>query len=424
MKITCPNCSKNLQVPDDWVGRNVRCPACKSGVTIPANAEASPADGKSLDLGSLAAIESAGEAVVQERKGKRMTLKEAQAAAAPEEKPKPKDPRDRICPGCGQKATSDDIYVELMCKHCGAGIPGAQLQNVEKAKYTGGLTGRMTSDVSFYTGFTSAFMYPVPAMASILLGMGIALAAIALPLLAVLAFTGGASLNPINEATDFSWVGLFLTVMFVAEGIYFGSVGYFVLIDSIRTTTAGSEQPPTLTWNIINLGSALAGYAALIAFYAVIILLMMAAAGNGLPTRTDDFTVLTRPLNLILLAVLTFSVPMNMIGLASSHALDGLNPIRVFRSLGKVVGHYIFLFLITVLYLGMYIGVMYAVMSWAGPQIMSAAKEGIGAGFVNMLLGILAWSVVMGAGFFFAYSIGRVLGLFARTYREDLEFEL
>jgi hypothetical protein len=67
---------------------------------------------------------------------------------------------------------------------------------------------------------------------------------------------------------------------------------------------------------------------------------------------------------------------------------------------------------------------MYAVMSWAGPAIMEAAKKGIAVGYLNVLGGVGAWSVVIGLGFYFAYSIGRILGLFARTYKELLEFEL
>ncbi len=424
MKVRCPNCGKVLRAPDEWAGRKAKCPGCKRPVPLPEDGSSSPDDGLGFDLGTLDSIESAGEAVVHERRAKPMTLKEAQAAAEPA--PAATDPLIRSCPHCGQKVRVADPYTEVMCRHCGAGIPGLEADRGKKAKYMDSMKNRIKTEVSFYTGFTSAALYPVPAISSILLGMGIALAIIALPVSGVLAFLSASALNPVaaKEQPDLGWVGVFLTVMFVAEGVYFGSVGYYALIDSIRATTAGNEQPPQLTWNITKLGAALGGYAALVGFYLVVILLLPLASGRGFPPGREDIVVLSEPVNLIILALMTFSVPMNMIGLSSGHALDGLNPLRAAVSIGRVIGHYVFLFLIVLIYLGFYVGLMYAVMSWAGPAIMQAAREGIAAGYLNMLGGIAAWSLVMGAGFYFAYSIGRILGLFARTYKESLEFEL
>ncbi len=431
MKVSCPNCKKVLQAPDDWAGRKVKCPGCKRPIALPETGSAANPD-VGLDFDSLEALESESPAVIFERKGKPMTLKEAQAAAAAasavdEGKPKKAkvDPTIRTCPTCAQKFRSEDIYSDVMCRYCGNSVPGVDptAKAKEAARYTSGMD-RVTTNVSFYTGFTSAFAYPIPAMASILMGMGIALAAIAVPMLAVLAFTQSSALNPINERNgpgdSAAWVGIFLTVSFIAEGIYFGSVAYYILIDTIRTTTGGNEQPPNLTWNIINLGAALAGYGALIFLYGVVLIAMM----GGIPTGKQDFEALSKPLNLMILALLTFAVPMNVIGLSSSHALDGLNPARVFRSIGRLIGHYIFLFLIVLLYLGMYVGIMYAVMSWAGPAILNAASKGLGVGFLHLIGGIAAWSIVMGVGFYFAYSIGRILGLFSRTYKEAIDFDV
>ena len=96
------------------------------------------------------------------------------------------------------------------------------------------------------------------------IGVGIALGTIAVPLLGVLAFTQSANLNDLNRrdadpSGGAGWVAYFLTVAFIAQAIYFGSVAYYALIDTIRSTSAGNEQPPTLTWNIVNLGAALGG---------------------------------------------------------------------------------------------------------------------------------------------------------------------
>ena len=134
------------------------------------------------------------------------------------------------------------------------------------------------------------------------------------------------------------------------------------------------------------------------------------------PTSKEALDNLSSPWRLLVIAILTFSVPMNMIGLASSHALDGLNPLRVFKSIGRVIGHYTFLFLIVLLYLCIYVALMYGIMSWAVPYILDAMQKGLSGGLLRMLLGIAAWSLLIGLAFYFAYSIGRVLGLFTRKY--------
>jgi len=432
MKVNCPNCQKLLQAPDQWAGRKVRCPGCKQTITLHRAGAGSDEDDLGLDLATLGSIESAGEAVVSERKGKPMTLREAQAAAAAggHVESLQTDPTIRACPHCGEKVRSQDLYSDLMCRHCGSSIPGMAADTGQRAKYVDPTRGRTRAEVRFYTGFHGAVIYPLPAMSSILVGMVIALAIIAVPLSGLLLFTSLSTLNPQAAAeagsgqASLAWVGIFLTVMFVLEGIYFGSVGYYALIDTIRTTVSGNEHPPPLTWNITKLGAALSGYAALIGFYLLIILIMLLLSGSGFPPGREDLAVLAAPVNLLILALLTFGIPMNVVGLSGSHALDGLNLVRVGRSIGRVIGHYVFLFLIVLIYLGIYIGVMYAVMNWAGPAIMQAVREGIKVGYLNVLGGVGAWSVVMGAGFYFAYSIGRILGLFARSYKESFDFEL
>jgi len=432
MKVRCPNCRKVLQAPDEWAGRQVKCPGCKRKVSLPPKGSASSDSDLNFDLGTLGSIESAGEAVVSERRAKPMTLKEAQAAAAaaaaatPEGPPSKVDPAIRTCPQCGLKVKSPDLYSELLCRHCGSGIPGLALESGKKVKYTDGMKDRIKTRVSFYTGFTGAALYPLPAISGVLLGMGLAVAIIAVPISGVLAFLTAASLNrAVKEEPELGWVAPLLAMMFIAEAAYFGSVGYYALIDTIRATTAGSEQPPPLTWNITKLGAALGGYAALLGIYAVIFIVLLVTSGGSFPPSQDDIAnVLGSPVNLAVLALVTFTVPMSMIGLSSGHALDGLNPVRVGLSIGRVIGHYIFLFLIVLIYLGFYVGIMYAVMNWAGPAITQAAREGMKKGYLNMIGGVGAWALVMGAGFYFSYSIGRILGLFTRTYRDHLEFEV
>lgn len=436
MKVSCPNCQKVFSAPPEWAGRKVKCPGCKGPVTLP-RTDAGGADDLSFDLGSLETFEAGGEVIVRERKGKPMTLKEAQAVnaaaaaevAATQQEVIKIDPTMRICPGCGEKVHSTEPYGDLICRHCGATIPGRELDAREKNIRYSRMSDRIANPVTFYTGFTSAALYPLPALGAIGLGMVIALAAIAVPILPIVAFTGASGANEISKTKmDFGWVGTALSLMFVLEAIYYGAVAYYAMIDTIRTTTSGTEQPPPLTWAPVKLVSALGGYAALIGFYLAVILALFTAKKGTLPSSAEDLELLSDPASLIVLALLTFSIPMNLIGLSSSQAMDGLNPLKFGKSIGKSLGHYIFLFLIFVLYLGFYVGVMYAVMSWAAPTITQAATKDTNAGMgkivFNVLAGLGAWSILIGAALYFAYALGRILGLFSRTYRERMAFEL
>lgn len=430
MKVSCSNCKKSFEAPQHMAGKKVRCPVCKAPIKIPA---AEPAHDVGFDLGSLDSMEDGGEAILRE-KGKQVSLKEAQAAAAAglEGQPAPKlvkfDPTVRICPQCRERVVSVDIYGDLMCRNCGAAIPGLEIEQ-EETRYTT-MSERVRNPVTFYNGFTSAVAYPIPSLGSIGLASVVALAVIALPVMAILGFTGASSANEVTrEKTDFAWVGTTMMVFFLIEAIYFGAVGYYSLIDSIRTTTSGTEQPPPLTWSLSKLGPALGGYASLLGLYLVTATLLVFTQKGAMPDSVADYThYLGRPFPLVILALLTFGVPMNLIGLSSTHLADGLNPVKVGPSIGRTIGHYIFLFLIVLLYMGFYTGVMIAVMNWAWPQLQAAAhrdsEASLSQTFLKVFMALVAWAVLVAAALYFAYVMGRVLGLFSRTYKEKLAFEL
>lgn len=427
MNLRCPRCKTPLRVPDELAGKAVRCKACNLPFKIPAPSKEpeAPAPGRALDVDSLEAIEG-GEALVAQGRRRRVSIKEAQEAAEPEA-PRQRDPHVRICPHCGTEARVPDLYTEVLCKQCDQPIPAAIEAEHTDARYYDSLAGRMSAPVTFYTGFGSAVFYPLPALASILLGMAVALGVILAPVSAILLLGGAASLNPISEQVDFSWIGVFVTLLFVLEGAYFSAVNYHILIDSIRTTASGGEQAPNLTWNPTSLGATFVGYIAIVLYYLVILVLLSVAMNGGrlvIPANQADLQRLAGPFGAGVLAIVTFMIPMHLIGLASSHTFDGLNPVRVVRSIAAVAAHYFFLFLIVVIYLGIYTGIMYGVIGWAVAAIFRAAREGIQNGVVPLATGLAAWAAVIGAGFFVTYSLGRILGLFVRTYREKLDFDL
>jgi hypothetical protein len=432
IKIRCPRCGELLPVPEKFAGKAISCPACLRAIRIPKiEGPDEPAAERPVDFDSLEAIEGAGESVAERKppRRKRMTLAQAKAAGLEPDalaKEKARDPNTRMCPQCGTLIHAPDPYIEILCTECNEPIPGIPRTDVVDAKYAESLSQRIHHNVTFYTGFISASLYPLPALMYILLGLGVALAAIVVPAGIVVAFAAGSSLNPLAGKAELSWVPWFVTGMFAIEGFYFGAINYHILVDSIRGTASGTETPPPLTFSITAIGDALLGYLAIGVYYLVILVLLLLKAHGGLviPESPADLYVLRTPGNLIILAVVTFMIPMNLIGLASGRMIDGLNPARVVRSILPVFGHYTFLFLIVTLYLFIYTGVMVAVMDWAGGAILHVVRNGIDEGLMPVASGLLAWAVVVAAGLFFSYVFGRLLGLFARTYKEHLDFDI
>ncbi len=118
-------------------------------------------------------------------------------------------------------------------------------------------------------------------------------------------------------------------------------------------------------------------------------------------------------------AIIGFPMPMSAIGIASSKTTDGLNPLRVLRSIGRTLGHYFFLDLILVLY-GAFAGVLIALVSSLGglTENLISNKQ-----IAQLPSSFVAWFALLGAGLYCSYMLGRLVGLFARTFKDRLDFD-
>ncbi len=413
IEFSCDRCGQALRVPDDWAGRRVRCRGCNRVLKVP-----DPVTGQldsSVDFDALTG-EAGGpdDGIVTDF----APIPKASRSAAG------KDEDDKLkvtCPHCGKVIKVQDPYSEILCSSCWKPVPPIQASEDYKI---GGGAGRGAA--AFYDEIVGVFGYPMGGLGSILAGMLAAGGAILVPVMIILMFVMGVALNPIAPEANVSWVPILLVAMFLVEGVYFAGMGYSALLDSAGNTVVDNDKPPTLTWNLTTVGSGIVGYVTLVLVYGLVFVGVNYAVSGGefaIPTSVEQVRQLMSPVSILALVLLTFTVPMAVIGLCLSPGLDGLSPGRIIRSIAGTIVHYLLLVVVVCLVLGVYLGIMSSVIAWAIDTLMIVLRKGISEGLVSLLLGLVAWMILIGSGLYCALMMGRLHGLFARTFRSKLVFD-
>lgn len=463
MKVACPNCQHALKVPDDWAGRTAKCPHCKAPFVVPGEAPAA-GDSQAVTAASKPApASSSGRAAaggdpdglnLQALEGMMPDDKPAADpldAAPPKKrrwggggkKPAEEAPKAvkvvrgedgkvyRVCPGCGRQVRSDDPYMELFCSNCGRTIPatkGAEdIELPEGQTLIGGRGRDRNRTVGFYDGLVQAFGYPIGAMQSVLMGTLVAIGVIIIPTAILMGLLYVVKQEPVkgDQIEVGSWPGMALMGVLLFELIYCAGVGFYALIDSIRSTATGAEKPPELVFNLTTVVGSLVGYISFMVFYGLLIALGIKLFGNWpdtLPTTREQMQGLLGPGMYAYLAVLTVFIPMTIIGLAVGQGLQGLNPLRMVRSIASVSFHYMFLYCIVLVYTGLIAVAGLTMVGYTGEAIVSVYKNGLEQGAGEMALGVVYWGVLMAAGFYAQYVLGRILGLFAREFKYQMAY--
>ncbi len=415
----CDRCGQELKVPDDWAGRRVRCKGCNRVLKVP-DPFVSQLD-SSIDMNALKSTESTGE----EGEGEIVTEfapipKVTRGAARRAREERERGQTEVTCPHCGKQIKVIDPYTEMLCSSCWKSVP--PLKQPEDIRHSG---PKGSGAGAFYDELMSCFGYPLGALGSILLGMLIAAGAILLPVGLILMFVMGVALNPIAPKADVSWVPLLLAAMFALEGVYFSGVAYAGLLDAARETISQSDKAPDLTWNLASVGSGIVGYLTMVVAYGLVgvgVAYLVSGGEFVVPKSLDEVRQLLSPVTIVALALLTFTVPMATIGLCMMPGLGGFSPGRIVRSVGATIVHYLFMFIVVVLMLGVYLGIMSSVIGWAIETLMTVLRKGISEGLGALIMGLVAWAAIIGAGLYGALMMGRVHGLFARVFRQRLAF--
>ena len=428
MKLHCPRCEKKLSIPDKFAGKAIRCPACNRAFNVPKPQVAlSGPGGPAVDLENLAALERGSSQMGEEE------LAGAQLANHAKVKAKP---GERTCPQCGKITEVQDIYVETLCSHCWTPIPGISVgdgYDVGDTKLVGYKGSVGQGSVSFYDGLATAMAYPTQAIGSLLVAVLIAVGIILVPVALMTAVgqaaeqSGTGSAAGVQQA-DLSGVQMLLRGVFLVEILFFSAVGIHAFLDVIRTTAVGEEKPPTLSWHPSQWGKSLVGYFALLVYYFVMtwMVLFIATSGNAqMPESIEAAEQMVTDIatNFVIgMVIVSAIVPMNLIGLALGGVGQALNPVNVLKSIGKTHVHYLFLVILLCVYGTICVVAFMAMLGWFLP-LADAMITGAGEGKLGLVSGgLLAWGLVMGFVFYAMYALGRLHGLFARTYRKKLLF--
>lgn len=427
MKIRCSRCQQKFNVADEWGGKTIRCSGCNKAFTIPKPAESDlPLPGeKTLDLESLAKLESrTGEMDTED-----LASAEADLAAIATQDPDRK--KVRTCPNCNKAVPEKDPFVELLCSNCWQPIPALK----KAAGFTTGgavLVGakniRDESKIGFYEGLATANAYPIGALGSLLLAAAVAIGSILLPVLVTTAFARATEQSQAGLADfrteELTGVQQFLTIFFYIQVLFFAGVGVHAFVDVTRTTAIGEEKPPPLVWNPSSWGDSILGYLALLAYYAVFFLIAVSMSSDqfAFPKTRDDFQRMLTPGIIALLAVATFIVPMTLIGLSVGKVGQALNPARIFKSIAATHVNYVFLFLLVSVYMSFYVALFTLVLKLFSDALQRMERAAAAGDIAGVAVGLVSWGLVMSAFFYFVYVLGRLHGLFARTFRKKIQF--
>ncbi len=430
MKLRCPRCQKKLSVPDKYAGKAIRCPSCNQGFSVPKTQAAleGPGTRSNLDLEDLAKLEAQSTEMDGDDRAEAESALETQR-----EHEEAEGPKVRTCPSCKKQVPVDDPYAEMLCSHCWNPIPALIKGTGEARSERIARSRRGPGTAGFYAELASSVMYPISALGSLATAAGVAVVAGVAP---VAVITGGAkvmeqsavgTIEGVKEA-DLSGATMILMAVFAVEVAFFSAVALHAFLDCVRATSIGNDRAPNLSWNPTQWGKSLLTYVVL-AVYLCVATYVVSQLTVGDPLR---YMLDRNVMGLIKdggagfaigMVILTFAIPMNLIGVSLGSIAQGLNPKDVFKAIGKTHAHYVFLVLIVSVFGALFAAAFSMIaFDWFLPQVdvmIKGSKEG---NLGEVALAMLAWGAVMGVFFYGTYVLARLHGLFARTFHKKLGF--
>jgi DNA-directed RNA polymerase subunit RPC12/RpoP len=431
MMLRCPRCRQKVSVAEKYAGKAVRCPSCNRGFAVPklqASVGSSDSD-SGPELEELARLESSS-GVLSKRE-----LSRVQASLAPK-KSDDDSGSVRVCPNCKKEVLGKDPYADVLCSNCWQPIPALVKGGSSAAGIAAARARRAAKEgpAIFYAELTSCLAYPIPALGSIL---GAAVIAIVAALAPVALITAGIKVMEqyaVGTAQgvglgDLSRVTLLLMAIFGLEIFLFSAIAVHLFLDVVRTTAIKNDQPPSLSWGPRKWGKSFFTYLLFVLYVALMVYLLATFTVRGdvvkmlLSGHFKDVIASGGTILIVGLVVICLGIPMGLIGIALTSALQGLNPVNVATSVARTHVHYVFLVVLLSVY-GIMFGAAFATIlfDWFLPGFDKMVKGSAEGDLVQVALSLLAWGAVMGFFYYGTYVLARLHGQFARSFRKSLAF--
>lgn len=431
MKIRCPRCEKKLAIPDKFAGMTIRCPSCRLNITAP-KTQAAVGGGLSevdFDLEDLADLEAHTSQMSDED---RVSAERTITAPKPIEQ---EDGSHRLCPECGKKTKVQNPRAEVLCSNCWTPMPALVKGTADDRgrMRTGAPAAHVTGPGGFYGGLASSMAYPVPAIGSVLTAAILALCLALIPVFVltvvseVLQMGDVGSFRGVQQA-DLSGVQKILITVFTLEIFFFAAVAIHAFFDVVRTTSILNDKPPNLAFSVYAWGRSFVSYLILTG-YLVIMTFLVAK----LTIEDDVWAYIARgdirgliesggSSFAIGMLIVSFFIPMNLVGISLGTIGQALNPINVAKSVVNTHVHYAFLVVTLAVYGGLFGYMFAALIGWFLPQVDLMIRGSFTGNVASVAAGLLAWALVMACFFYGSYILARLHGLFARSFRKDLFF--
>ena len=320
----------------------------------------------------------------------------------------------------------------------GGDVPGAVCERggatVRGGEVDGRVVRRALGAGGFYAELVSCLTYPIPALGSLATAAAAGIGGGLVPVVVMTALTGLMQQGYVGtvregQKADLTGVSMLLMGIFALELFVFSAIALHLFLDVMRASSIGTPRPPALSWSPSQWGKSFVGYLAFVVYYLVVTyILATLTLDDGVRTlqrNRDLFSLMGSGGQYLVwgLALLSFGVPMNFLGLGMGTMTQAVNPVRVARSIIKTHVHYVFLVLMLCFYGIVFGGMFWAVAhDWFVPQISKMAAGTKEGDLVQVALAMLSWGGVVALYFYGTFVLGRLFGLFARTFRKDLLF--